>query len=244
MADPLPAYNPDAPFQYQDADFDCSQESAQWCLRAWGRSPDDAWMTQSLIDNGIMSAELGLVDASGAGMAGWFNQEYGEFGYVASNEPSVTFDDVASEAATGQHPLMIGGRAWYHWVGCAGYDAGSDLLVIRNSAPGYMGVDQTLGRGQWANLGAFSMVRLTHPAAEGLVPEPEPDPPPDLSAWEGAVGSGLLEMMAADGTEPVSVSTWLPLGGAVADIEEAMGANGVVYRWALSINAGFRYSPD
>jgi hypothetical protein len=110
-----------------------------------------------------------------------------------------------------------------------------------------------MGRGQFASLGSFSMVRLTHPQAEGqggpdVVPPPDVDPPPslDYSPWYGAVGTGLLDMLAADGVLPAqSRSTWLPLGQATADVEEVLGQNGTVYRWTVSTtNAGFRYRPE
>jgi hypothetical protein len=240
MATELPTYDPASPSQNQDWDWDCSQESAQWCLRSWGRNPDDDWMESSLIQSGTVTPEYGLMDASGAGMADWFNAEYGEFGYLASNEPSVSFDDVALEAATMQHPLMIGGRAWYHWVGCRGFDG--DVLLIANSAEGYMGVTDWLSRSQFEALGPFSMVRLTHPAAEGQGPPPALD----YSWWEqdGKVGSGLLEMMASDATLPAQDwSTWLPLGRNPAQIEECFGRNGVRYAWLLVTNEGFRYGP-
>lgn len=248
MSTPYPHYDCDTPYQNQDSDFDCSQESAQWCLRAWGRAPDDGWMTQCLIDEGVMTPEYGLMDASGAGMASWFNRWYGSDGYVASNEPSVSFDDVASEAGTQQHPLMMGGRAWCHWVGVSDFNVASDLLIIKNSANGYLGVYQTLNRTQWANLGPFSMVRLTHPAAEGLVPPPEPEPVPptlDYSPWIGLIGSGLLDMLRADNVLPAqSSSTWLPLGTSPADVEECIAESGVVYRWLLTVSRGFRYRPQ
>lgn len=218
-------------------------------LRAWGRAPDDGWMTQSLIDNGVMTPQYGLMDASGAGMAGWLNQEYGEFGYLASNEASVDFDEVADEAAELVHPLMIGGRAWCHWVGVRWYDAGRDELEIANSAGGYMGVGQTLSRAQWASLGAFSLVRLTHPAAEsgGAAPTPPPEEAPslDYSPWEGVIGSGLLQAMQADGVLPgQSASSWIPLGGPAADIEECTALNGVIYRWHLPTGSLWKYPPS
>jgi hypothetical protein len=248
MSEALPTYDPSTPAQPQDADYDCSQESAQWCLRSWGRNPDDAWMTQSLIDQGVMTPQYGLMDASGAGMADWLNREYGEFGYVASNEPSVTFDQVANEAAEVAHPLMIGGRAFYHWVGCSGWSSSGDVLLLANSALGYKGVWDTLSRAQWAQLGPWSLVRLQHPAAEGLsdtVPPGLSDTvPPDLSAWEPFVGSGLLQLMAEDGTEPAqSASTWLPLGGQTAETEMCLGKNMVTYIWSLTVNQGARYRP-
>lgn len=238
MATELPTYDPASPSQNQDFDWDCSQESAQWCLRSWGRNPDDDWMEASLIESGTVTPEYGLMDASGAGMADWFNAEYGEFGYAASNEASVSFDDVAQEAAEGKHPLMIGGRSWYHWVGCRGFDG--DVLLIANSAEGYMGITDWLSRGQFEALGPFSLVRLTHPAAEGQVPPP----PLDYSWWaqDGKVGSGLLSAMQTDNTTPAQdYSTWLPIGRMPAQIEECIGVNGTVYRWHLATGSLWRY---
>lgn len=244
MSDGLPVYDAATPPQPQDADYDCSQESAQWCLRAWGRTPDDAWMTQSLIDEGVMTPQYGLMDASGAGMADWFNRHYGgpEDGYVASNEPSITFDEVAAEAGQGSHPVMLGGRAFYHWVGCGGYEPSQDLLLIANSARGYQGVYDSLSRAQWASLGSWSMVRLCHPAAEGEIEEP----PLDYSWWEqdGKIGEGLLNLMREDHCQPAQdYSQWYPIGRQPAQIEEAFGENGCRYVWLLTTNVGYRYWP-
>lgn len=237
MSDSLPTFDPWVPMEYQNSDFDCSQESAQFLLRCWGRSPDDAWMTQEWLDQGIMTAEDGLMDATGAGMADWLNRTYGEDGYEASNNASVSFDDIAAEVAPGKHPAAAGGRSYCHWIGIRAFDG--EVLQIHNSAPGYMGVGQTLSRAQFASLGPWSMVRLTHPAAEGAVPVDEIDYTP----WEPYIGSGILSMMAVDQAEPAAPSTWLPLGSAQAAIEEAMATDGRVYRWVLAESRGFRYAP-
>jgi hypothetical protein len=254
-SDPLPSYDPNEPARLQENDWDCSVESMEWCLYAWGRTPDDNWIENSMIAAGVVDPAIGLCDASGAGLAAWANDEYGEFGYVASNEPSVTFDAVAGEAGANTHPLALGGRGWYHWTGVRGYSPSGDVLLLANPAPGYAGIDQTLTRDDWARLGPWSMVRLRHPAAEGLVPpfapepgpEPGPYPPLDYSEWidGGKIGSGLLEMMQHDQTLPAQqYSTWLPLGRSPADIEEAYGQNGIRYVWLVStVNRGFRYWP-
>lgn len=246
MATDLPVYDPAEPHQNQDWDWDCSQESAEWCLRSWGRTPSDDWMEQSLQDDGVVTPQYGLMDASGQGMADWFNREYGGagYGFLASNEASVTFDDVAAEAASMSHPLMIGGRAWCHWVGVRG--CSGDVLLLANSAAGYMGVGQTLSRGQFQSLGGFSMVRLTHPEAEGQVPVgPPPEVAIDYGPWVGFVGSGLLEKMAEAHVYPVqSMSTWLPLGSPAADIEECMASDGSIFRWVLAQNRCYRYVPS
>jgi lysozyme len=183
----LPTYNPKEPPHIQETDADCAVESIEWCLYSWGRTPDDDWLEQSMQAAGVWSPAVGLHDATGAGLAVWLNDEYGEFGYIATNEPSVGFDDVAAEAGTRRHPLAIGGRAWYHWSAVAGYDAATDLLRLRNSAPGYKGVYQTLNRSQWASLGAWSMVRLTHPEAEAAAAPAAGVGGPDVASWQGDV---------------------------------------------------------
>lgn len=238
----LPVYDWTEPARLQEMDSDCAVESTEWCLYAWGRTPDDNWLEDSMRAAGVWNEAVGLCDASGAGLADWINTEYGEFGYAASNEPSVTFDDVAYEAALGVHPIALGGRAFYHWVGVRGYSEADDLILLANPAPGWQGVEQTLSRADWARLGAWSMVRVTHPEAEAGTPEL---PGLDYSPWEGGqIGTGLLEMMRADGVLPAQdYSTWLPLGRAVAQIEEAIAEDGTVYRWCLGPNKGFRYAP-
>lgn len=167
MAASTPVYDPREPAQAQDWSFDCSQQSASWALWSYGRTPDDDWMESSMIASGTMSPAVGLCDASGAGLASWLNEQYGMDGYVSSNDGSVSFDDVAAEAATLKHPLMLGGRGWGHWSGCRAYDPVADLLLLANPADGYRDVYQTLDRQQFAQLGTFSLVRLTHPASEG-----------------------------------------------------------------------------
>lgn len=242
--DTLPVYDWQEPPRLQENDWDCSCESIEWCLYAWGRAPDDNWIENSMIAAGVVDPAIGCMDKSGAGLAAWLNTEYGEFGYVASNDPSVSFDDVAAEAGLYRHPLAMSGGAWYHWSGVRGYDAASDVIILANPAPGYQGVGQTMNRGQWAALGPWSMVRLTHPAAEGQAPSEPSEPALDYGPWQGRVGTGLLEMMQVDGVLPAqSMSTWLPLGSPLADIESCYAESGVLYTWLLTSNRGYRTLP-
>jgi len=246
----IPLYNPYEPAHPQEGDWDCSQESTEWGLYAYGRTPDGEWMEQSMQAAGVINPAVGLTDASGAGLASWLNTEYGEYGYVAESVNPIGFDELAAEASTLVHPIMAGGRAWCHWTGVRGYDAASDVLLLANPADGWMGIYQTMTRGDFARLGSFSMVRLTHPVAEGLVPPPDPEPepePPDVDepdyAQPGQVGSGILEMMAADSTKPAMPSTFLPLGVSPAIGEWAWGLNGVQYVWHLPTGRSWRYPP-
>ena len=55
-----------------------------------------------------------------------------------------------------EHPGMLGGQAWYHWVGVRGTRANS--ISIANSAPGYRDVWDELTREQYNSLGPFSAI--------------------------------------------------------------------------------------
>jgi hypothetical protein len=175
---PIPqvVYRPSEPPHPQDKNWDCSQESAEWALWSVGRRPADAWMEQSMIDAGVISPDLGLLDSTGAGLAGWLNRHYGEDGYSAYNAPSVTFEALAE--AAGVYPIMAGGRAWNHWSGLRAYDAEHELLLLANPSAGWRGVNQTLDREQFDRLGPFSAVHLTHDDLLDPIGDPTPTPPP------------------------------------------------------------------
>jgi hypothetical protein len=169
-------YTPSEPPHAQENDFDCSQESAEWSLWSVGRKPDDSWMENTMIAEGVMSSSLGLLNASGAGLADWLNRYYAEDGYHAYNSDPVDFDELAQDS--GRYPMMIGGRAWGHWSGLRGYDVSGDLLLLANPSAGWKGVGQTLDRHQFNRLGSFSAVHLTHPDLTTPITDPTPIPPP------------------------------------------------------------------
>jgi hypothetical protein len=198
---PMPtkvAFDANEPAHAQEESFDCSQEALEWALFAVGRRPSDDWLENTMIDEGVMSAEQGLLDATGKGLADFVTRQYGEFGFYANNEPSVTFDAVANEI--GPYPLLIGGRRWSHWSGVRGYDAIRDILLLANPADGWQGVKQTMNRAQFDALGPFSMVRVLHPdlvpAAEPAPPAPEPAPAPPRAPEQGAPAMTLADVRA------------------------------------------------
>jgi hypothetical protein len=240
----LPVYTSSYPAIAQNDSWSCAPTSMRWALSAWGRSPAESWVENSMIAENVVSTNQGLLDAAGFGLARWLDRHYAEFGFDGDNDGNVSFDDVAAEAITLKHPLLLGGRGWYHWTGCRGFDG--TRLLLANPAPGWKGVGQTLTREQFEYLGPFSLVRVLHPAAEAEVPIPPTEPDDPLAPWAGQVGSGLLEMMTADATLPAQRrSTWLPLGTpAPSDVEECLGQNMVMYRWALTVGRGARYRSD
>lgn len=174
---PKVVFNPQEPAHIQEHSYDCAQDSAEWAMWSLGRKPADGWMDSQMQADGIMSTEQGLLDASGAGLAGWIQKQYGEFGFLSNNESSVSFDWAAAE---GDHayPVLLGGRAWGHWSGLYGYDPARDVLLLANPAPGWMGVQQTMDRGQFDSLGPFSAVRIWHPDLVEPVAPPSPEPTP------------------------------------------------------------------
>jgi hypothetical protein len=104
-----------------------------------------------------ISPTYGLLDASGAGLVSYL----AEMGIAADNDADASWAEVM--AAAGHQPMVIGGRAWCHWVAVRmGSDAigRPDLaaLALMNPAPGYMGVDQVLDQLRFASLGPFSAV--------------------------------------------------------------------------------------
>jgi hypothetical protein len=244
----LPTYDAQCPPIAQNDDWSCAPTSCRWALTAYGRHPAESWLEASMLEEGIVTRTYGLMDASGEQLGRWISRHYGEFGYAGAHDASVQFNDVAHEAQKREHPLMMGGRAWGaggHWTGVRGFDG--ERLLLANPAPGYGGITQTMSREQFAHVGPFSMVRLVHPAAEsgGAVPVPPTDPSDPFAQWRHGIGTGLLDMMAADQTQPAQrASTWLPLGATPSDVETCYGANGTLYSWLLTVGAGYRYRPS
>lgn len=155
------AYDPNLPAIAQDDDWSCAPTSARWAMRALGRNPAESWMEPTMLAEGVVSKDLGLLDASGKGLAAFIERHYGEDGYRALAVSGVTFDYVATIAGT--YPILIGGRAWNHWSAVRMYAPSTDKLLLANPADGWKGVRQEMTRQQFAALGPFSAVRIWHP---------------------------------------------------------------------------------
>jgi hypothetical protein len=107
-----------------------------------------------------ISPSLGLLDASGSGLVDCL----GELGIAAENNGEATWEDVIG--AAGYQPMVIGGRAWCHWVAVrmgpsAAPNAPPEIVLLMNPSPGYMEVSQTLNPFQFEELGPFSAVWFT-----------------------------------------------------------------------------------
>jgi len=147
------------PKDLQDYPWDCAACSTAWAMRTVGFEVTEQDVIAGL-GPGRISPTYGLLDASGAGLVSYLAEQ----GISAENDPSATWSDVI--AAAGFQPMVIGGRAWCHWVGVrmgslAAQRYELDLIALMNPAPGYMGVDQVLDASTFASLGPFSAVWFT-----------------------------------------------------------------------------------
>jgi hypothetical protein len=144
------------PADPQDYPWDCSACSTAWAMRTIGFQVSEQDVISGLGPTRI-SPTYGLLDASGAGLVSYL----GEMGITASNDSDASFDEVM--AAAGHQPMVIGGRAWCHWVAVrmgSTAIARPDLnaLALMNPAGGYMGIEQLLGESDFTRLGPFSAV--------------------------------------------------------------------------------------
>jgi hypothetical protein len=147
------------PADPQDYPWDCAACSTAWAMRTIGFAVTEQDVITGL-GPGRISPTLGLLDASGAGLVSYL----AEMGIGAENNPSATFQDMM--AAAGYQPMVMGGRAWCHWVGVrmSTAVAHTDLwpqLALMNPAAGWMGVGQTIDKPTFDSLGPFSAVWFT-----------------------------------------------------------------------------------
>lgn len=147
------------PRDNQDYPWDCAACSTAWAMRTIGFEVTEQDVISGL-GPGRISPTYGLLDASGAGLVSYLE----EMGIHSANNPSASFGDVA--AAAGYQPMVIGGRAWNHWVavrmgGPAIGQVGEYPLALMNPAPGWMGINQVLVESDYNLLGPFSAVWFT-----------------------------------------------------------------------------------
>jgi hypothetical protein len=228
----MAVYDPTTPAIAQNDPWSCAPTSARWAMTAWGRHPTEQWFESTMLAEGVVSRDDGLLDASGAGLARFLTEQYGEFGFAARSNGHVSFDDVKSVA--GQTPVLIGGRQWNHWSGVRSYDPATDTLQLANPANGWMGVGQTMTRQQFDALGPFSMVVVTwqDPALPVVVKPPAPTPAPVPPSFR--VGPGVLAEMARRGDEPITSEVYFKDDAGVTQYSATIGRSGSTYQWAAS----------
>jgi hypothetical protein len=147
------AYNATVPVQLQYRDWSCSIVSTHWALSSLGYDVDRETLV-AIMTPWPVGVNVGLLDASGAGLAQFLRDEYG----VPAHSTSVaSWTEVT--AAAGRYPVMIGGRGWNHWTAVRKTVAGA--LALANPAPGYRKIYQSLSHGQFESwLGSFAMVEI------------------------------------------------------------------------------------
>jgi hypothetical protein len=174
-------FDPNHRAPVQTDDWSCSVHTTTWMLQATGHDVTWSQISRTMQDHGRVSMSLGLLDASGAGLARTL-RENADGSPDVGNVAYASFDDVASRA--GQMAIGIGGRAWNHWTAVRGYDAGRDVILLANSAPGWKGAGQELDRGEFARLGGMAMVWMDYGQTPVDVPPFEPTPRPTGGAFE------------------------------------------------------------
>jgi len=138
-----------APQQYS---WTCSICSFTWVINATGTDPNLTREQAATIigypncvneSYGLMSAQC-MIDA---------------FNYYSldAKQKWVTFDE--AYAIMGDTTGVINPIGMYHFMGMRGLDNNSSLWVA-NSASGYMGVYETLGRNQFNSLGPVQVIYL------------------------------------------------------------------------------------
>lgn len=147
------------PRDNQDLPWDCAACSTAWAMRTIGFE-----VTEQDVIAGLGPARIsptyGLLDASGGGLVSYL----GEQGISAENNPDATWTDLLGSG--GYQPMVIGGRAWCHWVAVrmsswTTGNRGVDALALMNPAPGYEDVNQLLYDIDFERLGPFSAVWFT-----------------------------------------------------------------------------------
>jgi hypothetical protein len=233
-------YNAAQPPERQNQDWTCSIRSTAWALLSLGL-PVDIGALQDEMTPRYVTPALGLLDGRGYGIA-----EVLVAHLPAAWAPRVhvyeriDWDTLAGLAGSG--PICLGLHGAYHWIDVASQLA-DGTLSAPNPAPKYPSgtpIGDVLTRDEVEHYGPTSAVWI-----DARSTTPPPDPADPYAPWRATVGSGILSMMAVDQTIPAQrASTWLPLGTpAPSDIEECLGVNLVMYRWALTIGQGARYAP-
>ncbi len=176
-SEPVPAgltYGPDVPDEVirQKNDWSCAVRStyaALWAMAQQGHGepvtygdggPRDVydWMVPTYDDPSV-----GLHAADGSGLV----EVLRSHGYAADRLSPALLANV--QARAGRQPVLIGGRAWNHWVYVSGVEP-DGTLILENPSPGFAGISGQL-RDSWDRLGPFTAVWIDLPGA--AVPEME-----------------------------------------------------------------------
>lgn len=184
-------FDPNTPTELQRQDWTCSIRSVMWMLKSMGIDVT-AEEAQDAMSPQYVRSDVGLLDASGAGIVSVLRDRWG-VGSV--NDASATFDEVA--ALAGRQPVALGLRNWGgpgygHWSAVRRYDPISELLILAN--PGGTGPKfghQTLNREQFDARGPASMVTVPIGAAPPITVDPRDARIAELEAQVASLRSTL-----------------------------------------------------
>jgi hypothetical protein len=121
-----------------------------------------------MVNQGLVTPALGLLDGSGAGLAAFLAAQSG---WPAHSRYPCSWDDLL-DLPIGSVPAGLGGAGWYHWVGARDW-RGADVWLA-NSADGYQGVGQYLDEWNYGQLGPFAAVWIAY-EEEGALSAAEQD---------------------------------------------------------------------
>ncbi|MCC6224713.1 MAG: hypothetical protein IT201_14615 [Thermoleophilia bacterium] len=177
-------FNPDQPVERQRLDWTCAIRATTWVLKSVGVSIAAEELHDIMVP-GLVNADVGLRDGSGAGIADLLRDR---FGLPAANVSPVSWGAVTSMAGT--RPIALGGHGWGssgHWVAVRRFRDG--VLELANPATGLTYGGETLSRQQFDERGWWSMVWVDVASPESRVPSPEPVelPPSQEAALIGAL---------------------------------------------------------
>jgi hypothetical protein len=145
-------YDSTEPMPQQQVDYDCSAASTAW----FGRSIGWGWTELNVLFEfskaGLISPAWGLLDGTGAGIVSWLALQP-----LRAVNGHIDWQDLQSLAGAG--PVIMGGAAWYHWVGVRQL-LNDQVVSLANSARGYDGIYDTLTAADFGRLGPFNAVWL------------------------------------------------------------------------------------
>ena len=170
----------------QTYDWTCSANSAYWALRSVGVAvpPKDEFVYR-MVDAGLISEALGLLDGSGAALADWLSATYG----VDARAVGAVSWEWQHAGHCGYGPVMAGSHRAYHWVAMK-WMATPTLMAIMNPAPNWQGIGDELTEDEynsWAPWQAIwipaTPVTMTPPPAEDELSQAEKEELEYLRNW-------------------------------------------------------------
>lgn len=149
--------------------WSCFANSLAWSLEALGHTIERKAFGLSIVRARIITPRGFLVDKTGHELAAWGESTLLELGLAASYVYDASFEQIAAEA--GLYPLVIGSSSWLHYAAVRDYDPLADVLLLANSSPGWMFINETMSRAEHARYRPISLTRIATPDLIGEIGE-------------------------------------------------------------------------